>query len=369
MVYDCKNQNFDCTKNSLTGRNRRDKEGQNLMNGRWLRPNVLLLLGGLLFAGCGAESSESLGKTESPATTGSPGNSGHYKIVTTTGMVADIVQQVAGDHADVEGIMGTGVDPHLFRPSTSDHSKLFAADVIFYSGLLLEGGLESALKKAQEQGKPAYAVTEEIDSSYVRRPEQFEGHPDPHVWNDVSAWSECVAFIAKKLAEYDPPHAADYQQNAERYRAELAKLDAYAKQVIASVPEKQRVLVTAHDAFEYFSRAYGIPVKSVVGITTESEAGVEDINSLVTFLVEQKIPAVFIETSVNSRNIEAVIEGAAKKGWNVKIGGTLFSDAMGATGTYEGTYIGMLDHNATVVARALGGEAPERGMQGKLAAP
>jgi manganese/zinc/iron transport system substrate-binding protein len=284
-------------------------------------------------------------------------------------MVTDIVQQVAGQHATVEGIMGTGVDPHLFRPSTSDHAKLFAADVIFYSGLMLEGGLESALKKAREQGKPAYAVTEEIDSSYVRRPAEFEGHPDPHVWNDVAAWSECVSFIAKKLAEYDPPHADDYLQNAERYRAELAELDAYAKQVIASIPEQQRVLVTAHDAFEYFSRAYAIPVKSVVGITTESEAGVEDINSLVTFLVEHKIPAVFIESSVNSRNIEAVIEGAGKKGWSVKIGGTLFSDAMGAAGTYEGTYLGMLDHNATVVARALGGEAPERGLHDKLAAP
>lgn len=329
----------------------------------------MLLLTGLVFAGCTAESSDSAAKPASGATTPSPANPGRYKIVTTTGMVADIVQQVAGDHADVEGIMGSGVDPHLFRPSTSDHSKLFAADVIFYSGLMLEGGLESALKKAQERGKPAYAVTEEIDSSYVRHAAEFEGHPDPHVWNDVSAWSQCVAFIAAKLAEYDPPHAADYQQNAERYRAELAKLDAYAKQVIASIPEKQRVLVTAHDAFEYFSRAYAIPVKSVVGITTESEAGVEDINALVTYLVEHQIPAVFIETSVNSRNIEAVIEGAGQKGWTLKIGGTLFSDAMGATGTYEGTYIGMLDHNATVVARALGGEAPERGMQGKLAAP
>jgi manganese/zinc/iron transport system substrate-binding protein len=317
----------------------------------------------LLIAGCGAESSDSKAGAEpsKPA--------GRYKIVTTTGMVTDIVQQVAGAHADVEGIMGPGVDPHLFRPSTSDHAKLFAADVIFYSGLMLEGGLESALKKAKDQGKPAFAVTEGIDSSFVRRPAEFEGHPDPHVWNDVAAWTGCVWFIAVKLSEFDPSHAADYKQNAERYSAELTKLDTYVRNAIASIPEQQRVLVTAHDAFEYFSNAYVIPVRSVVGITTESEAGVEDINSLVTFLVEHRIPAVFIETSVNSRNIEAVIEGAAKKGWQVKIGGTLFSDAMGATGTYEGTYIGMLDHNATVVARALGGEAPERGMQGKLAAP
>lgn len=328
-----------------------------------MRLRLATLLTGLLCAGCISE------PPDSPAASAPDGDGSRYTIVTTTGMVTDIVQQVAGEHAAVEGIMGTGVDPHLFRPSTSDHAKLIAADVIFYSGLMLEGGLENALKKAQERGKPAYAVTEGIDPSYVRRPEHFEGHPDPHVWNDISAWSECVEFIAKSLAEYDPKHAAEYQQNAERYRAELAKLDAYAKSVIASVPEKHRVLVTAHDAFEYFSSAYAIPVKSVVGITTESEAGVEDINSLVAFLVENQIPAVFVETSVNSRNIEAVIEGASKRGWEVKVGGTLFSDAMGAPGTYEGTYIGMMDHNATVVARALGGDAPERGMQGKLAIP
>ncbi|MFO1094483.1 MAG: zinc ABC transporter substrate-binding protein [Planctomycetaceae bacterium] len=295
-------------------------------------------------------------------------SSARYTIVTTTAMVTDIVQHVAGDHADVHGLMGTGVDPHLFRPSTSDHSKLFAADVIFYSGLMLEGGLDPVLKKARERGKPAFAVTDDLDPVYVRHSEQFEGHPDPHVWNDVSAWSQCVACVARRLAEFDPQHAEEYRTNAKQYRAELAELHAYAKQVIASVPEQQRTLVTAHDAFAYFARAYAIPVRSVLGITTESEAGVEDINSLVEFLVQQRIPAVFVETSVNSRNIEAVIEGAAKRGWTVRIGGTLFSDAMGAPGTYEGTYIGMLDHNATVVAQALGGTAPSRGFRGKLAA-
>lgn len=317
----------------------------------------------IVCAGC-------LGGTSEPHPPTDAGRSGsRFQIVCTTGMVTDIVRQVAGEYADVDGIMGTGVDPHLFRPTTNDHARLYAADVIFYSGLMLEGGLESALKKASAKGKPVYAVTEGMDPSRARHDAAIAGHPDPHVWNDVQAWSECVAFVAEKLAEFDPPHAAEYRRNAERYRAELAGLDQYVRQVIASIPEQQRVLVTAHDAFEYFSRAYGIPVKSVVGITTESEAGVEDINALVTFLVDQQIPAVFVETSVNSRNIEAVIEGTARKGWAVKIGGTLFSDAMGSPGTYEGTYLGMLDHNATVVARALGGVAPERGMNGKLAAP
>lgn len=303
---------------------------------------------------------------QSPNPTGESASPGRYTIVTTTAMVTDIVEQVAGEHATVTGLMGTGVDPHLFRPSTSDHAKLLSADVIFYSGLMLEGGLDPVLKKARERGKPAYAVTEGLDPEYIRHSSEFEGHPDPHVWNDVSAWSECVAFVAKTLSEYDPRHADEYRTSAERYRAELAELHAYAQRVIASIPKEQRTLVTAHDAFEYFSRAYDIPVRSVLGITTESEAGVEDINSLVDFLVEHRIPAVFVESSVNSRNIEAVMEGAAKRGWPVRIGGTLYSDAMGAGGTYEGTYIGMLDHNATVIARALGGTAPERGFRGEL---
>jgi manganese/zinc/iron transport system substrate-binding protein len=292
---------------------------------------------------------------------------GRYTVVTTTGMVNDIVQQVAGDRAEVTGIMGTGVDPHLYKPTASDNSKLRSADVIFYSGLLLEGRMDEVLKTAHERGKPVYAVTEGIDPDYIRHPPGFAGHPDPHVWGDVTAWSAAAGFVAEKLAEFDPPHADEYRQDAERYRAELAELDAYVRQVIASIPEGQRHLVTAHDAFEYFSHAYGIPVQSVLGITTESEAGVDDINQLVDFLVENKVPAVFIESSVNSRNIEAVIEGAAQRGWSVRIGGELFSDAMGAPGTYEGTYIGMIDHNATVIARALGGEAPERGLRGKLA--
>jgi manganese/zinc/iron transport system substrate-binding protein len=312
-----------------------------------------------LISGCGDSRQEP--QAVSPAS-GSAG----YTIVTTTGMVRDIVQHVAGDCATVVGIMGSGVDPHLYQPTTRDNEKLMQADVVFYSGLNLEAQLTTVLERAHASGRPVYAVTENIDESYLRYPAQFEGHPDPHVWNDVAAWSECVAFVAEKLAEFDPDNASFYRQNAEGYRADLAELDSYARTVIAGIPAEQRYLVTAHDAFEYFGRAYGIEVHSVVGITTESEAGVEDINHLVDFLVENRIPAVFVETSVSERNINAVIEGAAGQGWQVHKGGTLFSDAMGAEGTYEGTYIGMLDHNATVVARALGGDAPERGFQGQL---
>ena len=321
-----------------------------------------MTLATLFAAGCNGDSAAAT-RDASPQAVGDPSR---YTIVCTTAMVADIVEHVAGSHANVEALIGTGVDPHLYKPTAGDNTRLMQADVIFYSGLLLEGGMDAVLKKARERGKPAFAVTEEIPASSLRHAAEFEGHPDPHVWNDVAAWSECTAFVAKALGEYDAAHAAEYQANADAYRAELAKLDAYIRDVVATIPHDQRHLVTAHDAFGYFSDAYDIPVRSVLGITTESEAGVEDVNSLVEFLVTQKVPAVFIESSVNSRNIEAVIEGAASRGWAVKTGGTLFSDAMGAEGTYEGTYIGMLDHNATTIARALGGEAPARGFQGKL---
>lgn len=320
-------------------------------------PGVPILI--LLLAGCSGGNAAPVGEPDASRQSG-------YTIVATTGMVADIVEQVAGEHASVSCLMGTGVDPHLFKPSASDHAKLRNADVVFYSGLRLEAGMDSVLHQAADGGRPVFAVTETIDPGYLKYSARFEGHPDPHVWMDVTAWSECVQSVADTLAEYDPPHAADYRANAERYRAELKDLDAYVRQAIASIPEPQRYLVTAHDAFEYFSDAYEIPVRSVLGITTESEAGVEDINALVEFLVTNQVPAVFVESSVNSRNLEAVIEGAARRKWDVHVGGTLYSDAMGAPGTYEGTYIGMLDHNATVIARALGGEAPATGFKAQL---
>jgi manganese/zinc/iron transport system substrate-binding protein len=290
----------------------------------------------------------------------------NYAIVTTCGMVTDIVREVAGDRARVTGLMGEGVDPHLHKPTRDDVAKLLNADVVFYSGLMLEGRMTDTFLKIARRGTPVYPVTELLDEKFLLEPEEFEGHTDPHVWMDVSGWSGAVEAVAKSLAEIDPPNAAYYRANAARYRAELAKLHEYAKTSIASVPAPHRVLVTAHDAFNYFGRAYGVEVRGIQGISTESEAGVADINRLVDFLVERKIPAIFVESSVSDKNIRALIEGCKSRGHPVVIGGTLFSDAMGAPGTYEGTYIGMLDHNITTIARALGGKAPERGLNGKL---
>ncbi len=289
-----------------------------------------------------------------------------YKIITTCGMVTDIVRTVVGKKGDVEGLIGETVDPHMYKPLRSDSRKLFNADVVFYSGLMLEGRMSDLFTQIGRKGKPVYAVTEKIDESYLREPLEFQGHWDPHVWMDVMAWSQCVAFIATALSEFDPINASVYKKNANAYQIKLKRLDGYARQVISTIPAQQRWLITAHDAFGYFSRAYNIQVKSVQGITTESEPGVADITDLVDFIVKKKIGAIFVESSVNPKNIRTILEGCRAKRWTVIIGGRLFSDAMGKSGTYEGTYIGMIDHNATIITRALGGEAPQKGLNDKL---
>lgn len=316
---------------------------------------VWLLLIGLL-AGC---------KTPPQSSPGGPTPGEKYTVVATTGMVADIVRAVAGERAQVKNIIGEGVDPHLYKPTRADVADLTRADIIFYSGLLLEGKMTDVLVKISRT-KPVVPVTETVDESYLLEPPEFQGHFDPHLWMDVQGWMKAVDAVTKALGEYDPPNRALYEQNAAAYLAELKKLDDYARQSISTIPEQSRVLVTAHDAFNYMGRAYELEVLGIQGISTESEAGLGDLNKLVDTLVSRKIKAVFVETSVADKNVRALIEGARARGFEVSIGGTLFSDAMGAPGTYEGTYIGMIDHNVTTIVRALGGQAPEKGLHGKL---
>ena len=289
-----------------------------------------------------------------------------YSIVTTTGMIADVAQQVAGEHAEVDNLIGEGVDPHLFTPTRSDVIALQDADVVLYNGLMLEGKMTDVLVRLARSGKPVIAVAERLRDreDYVITTE--EAYYDPHVWMDVRGWMTAVKLIADELAAYDPKHAEAYQTNAAGYLDRLEELDNYVRKVIRSIPETSRVLVTAHDAFGYMGRAYGLEVRGIQGLSTESEAGVRDVRELVDLLVERNIRAVFVETSVADDNVKALIEGAAARGHEVRIGGELFSDAMGEPGTYRGTYIGMLDHNATTIARALGGDAPAGGWQGKL---
>ena len=289
-----------------------------------------------------------------------------YKAVATVGMIADIVREVAGDLAEVEGIIGEGVDPHLYKPTRQDVVSLSRADIIFYNGLMLEGKMGDVLVRFARSGKPVYAVTERIleAGDYVITDE--ENHLDPHVWMDVQGWIQAVRVVERALSEFDPENVDVYAENTAQYISKLKKLDQYARDAISSIPEYQRVLITAHDAFGYLGRAYGLEVKGIQGLSTESEAGVRDIELLINELVERGIPAVFVETSVADKNVRALVEGAKARNHPLTIGGELFSDAMGKSGTYEGTYIGMIDHNVTTIAKALGGDVDEGGMQNKL---
>ncbi|MFP6675599.1 MAG: zinc ABC transporter substrate-binding protein [Pirellulaceae bacterium] len=306
--------------------------------------------------------------SDSDVESGNDGKGGKLDIVCTTGMVADLVRQVVGERAEVRAIMKINIDPHLFTATTSDVRALGKADIVFYSGLFLEGRMVDAFEKIKESGKPIFAVADGVDKQSLRSPSEFEGHPDPHIWMDVQLWSCCLDEVVARMAEVDPDHADEFAKNGEAYAKELDSLHEYAKTTIASIPKDRRVMVTAHDAFGYYSLAYGIAVRSAQGITTESEPGVNDINKLVDFLVAEKIPAIFVESSVSADNIKALIEGAGSKGHNVNVGGELFSDAMGAAGTYRGTYLGMIDHNTTVIALALDGtDVSAGGKDGKLA--
>lgn len=325
------------------------------------RPGTMVLGLALLFAiGCDRGGSDA-----GPAPQTVYQGEGPIQAMATVGMVADIVRNVGGTHVQTRQIMGSGIDPHLYKPTRDDVLALMDSDVIFYGGLMLEGKMIDTLVK-MARSKPVVAVTEAVPDDALLEPEGAAGHYDPHVWMDVSLWSQCAGAVAAALAEFDPPHAADYAANAAAYQQQLQQLHEYGRRSIATIPEDRRVLITSHDAFGYFGRAYDLEVQGVQGLSTESEAGLQQINQLVDLIVERKIQAVFVESSVPRKNIESLIDGAQSRGHAVTIGGELYSDAMGPTGTYEGTYVGMLDHNITLVTRALGGDAPERGMQGRL---
>jgi len=316
---------------------------------------VAALIGlALVLTGCSGESAPAVNTQDKP------------RIVATTGMIADVAREIAGESAEVAQLMGAGVDPHLYAPTRTDIQKLMEADLVLYTGLLLEGRMTDTLVRAAGGERAVVAVTEHIDEADLLMPEGFEGHPDPHVWMDVGMWKHAADRIAEALVTIQPESEDDFNASLAAYQSRLDALDAYASDALGSIPESQRVLVTAHDAFNYMGRRYSLEVVGIQGISTESEAGVRDIERLVELLVSRQIPAVFVESTVAERNIRALVEGAKAKGHAVTIGGTLYSDAMGKGGTYEGTYIGMIDHNVTTIARALGGQAPAGGMQGKL---
>lgn len=275
------------------------------------------------------------------------------QVTTTVGMSTDIVRNVGGERVEVTGLMGPGVDPHLYKPSTGDVFKLDRADIIFYGGLHLEGRMAELFEKMAENGKPAFAVSEEIDPSKLRRPPEFEGKYDPHIWFDVTLWQDAARKVAKELSTLDPGSRDLYERNLDAYLAQLDELHHYAKDQIASIPEQSRVLVTAHDAFGYFGAQYGLEVKGLQGTSTATEASARNVQELAQLIADRKIKAIFVESSVPRATIEAVQKAVQARGWDVKIGGELFSDAMGAGGTPEGAYVGMVKHNVDTIVRAL----------------
>jgi manganese/zinc/iron transport system substrate-binding protein len=281
-----------------------------------------------------------------------PSNVGPLRIVATTGMVGDAAIRVAGPLAVVETLMGPGVDPHLYKASESDVRKLSEADVVLYNGLHLEGKMGDILVK-MARTRPVVAISETIPKNELREPPEFAGQYDPHIWFDVSLWARTLEPIAAALAEKAPQHGATFRANAAAYAQELAELDSWAKARVLEIPEGQRVLVTAHDAFGYFGRRYGMKVIGLQGISTLSEAGLKDVERVVELVVTEKIRAIFVESSVPRRTVESVVEACRAQGHEVKIGGQLYSDAMGAAGTPEGTYVGMVRANVNTLVEAL----------------
>lgn len=282
-------------------------------------------------------------------------NSDTITIVTTIGQITNITEVVGGEHVTVTGLMGPGVDPHLYVASASDVDKLQNADIIFYNGLFLEAQMESVLEQLGER-KTVVAVSAAIDRAELLASPIYEDEFDPHIWFDVTLWMQAVEQVRNTLVEYDPEHAADYEANAAAYLTELDTLHQYVQEQAQTIPEGQRVLVTAHDAFNYFGRAYGFEVLGLQGISTASEASTADVQALADFIAENQIPAIFVESSVPVRTIEAVQAAVQAKGFDVQIGGQLFSDAMGNANTPAGTYTGMVRYNIDTIAAALRGE-------------
>ncbi|MFJ6414259.1 metal ABC transporter solute-binding protein, Zn/Mn family [Terribacillus saccharophilus] len=293
-----------------------------------------------LLAGCGASDSAS----------GSEENK--LQVTTTIAQIADAAEQIGGEHVEVESLMGPGIDPHLYKATQSDMQKLQDADVILYNGLHLEGQMLEVFENMQDK-TPAVAIGENIDGSGLLTDAEDNTLSDPHIWFDVAIWKDAIGSITDTFIEEDPDNKADYEKNETAYLKELDELKAYAEEQLASIPEEQRVLITAHDAFQYFGEAYDMEVMGLQGLSTDSEFGLADIQRLVDTLTERKIGAVFVESSVSEKSINAVIDGAKEAGHEVEIGGELYSDAMGEEGTEEGTYIGMYRHNVDTIVDAL----------------
>lgn len=278
---------------------------------------------------------------------------GKVKVVTTVGMIGDVAKNIGGEHVFVQSLMGPGVDPHLYKASAGDIERMNQADIIFYGGLHLEGKMVELFESLAERQTVVAVSKNLIESDLLASQVGQVGSHDPHVWFDVELWSETVDSLLETLIEKDSKNAEVYKKNAKDYKVKLLELDKWVTEQIKLIPEDQRIMITAHDAFNYFGRAYGMEVRGIQGISTAADYGLKDLETLIDLIVEKKIKAVFVESSVSPKSIEALREGVKARGWDLKIGGQLFSDAMGDKGTFEGTYIGMVTTNVNTIVNAL----------------
>ena len=316
---------------------------------------LFLLLPLLLVLGCSKNKIDSHAHDHAPQTI--KAFSGDYPIdvLCTTGQVAEMLRRIGGEHLEVSALMNHDTDPHLYKPLANDVGKLTSADIIFYNGLHLEGRMADLFVQ-RARTKPTYAVTEGLVSRKDRRlrePPEFAGMYDPHVWHDVALWADCIKDVSDVLSKFDPPHADEYQKNAEQYAGELAELHLHCQDEIAKIPDANRVLVTAHDAFGYFGKAYDIEVMGLKGISSDEEINLSHQAEVQKMLIDRKIPAVFVESTINARAIEALIEPCQAAGWDLQNGGELYSDALGEADSDASTYAGMIRANVKTIVEAL----------------
>lgn len=298
---------------------------------------ILMLMMGIFFMGC----------------TDAKKDDGTFRIVTTTSMITDLVKNVGGDKVSVTGLMGAGVDPHLYKASEGDVSKLSQADMILYNGLHLEGKLVEVFENMQRQKINTVAISDALDKKDLIGSTLFASNYDPHIWFAVENWEKATQFVADELSKALPEHREEFQANAKKYLEELKALKTELTEEINTLPEEQRRLVTAHDAFNYFGRSFGFDVVGLQGISTATEAGVQDVQKTASYIIDHKVKAIFIESSVPKRTVEALQAAVNSKNHQVAIGGTLFSDALGNPGTPEGTYIGMFRYNVKTIVNSL----------------
>jgi len=278
---------------------------------------------------------------------------GKINVVTTTSMLTDLVKNIAPTQINLQGLMGSGVDPHLYKASGGDVTKLANADLIIYNGLHLEGKLVEVFEKMHNKKTKTIAIANALNKNTLISSASFASNYDPHIWFNIDYWVQATNYVVAQLSKIAPEHQIEFQKNGKQYITQLKNLKTSLQNKIATLPQEKRVLVTAHDAFNYFGKSFNFEVVGLQGLSTATEAGVKDVQKLAQFIITKKVKAVFIESSVPKRTIEALQAAVKAQNHNVSIGGTLYSDALGNANTIEGTYIGMFKYNVNTIVNAL----------------